>query len=654
MLGLHVDYHLGPHDTEMASGADPDELERHLRAMDVDFVQIDSKGGHGFTSYRATIPEATMCPGLQGDLVRAWRIATRRLGLPLHAHWIAMSDELVIARHPDWRLIDSAGQPVADRICWRSPYAERYMIPQLLDLIGSWELDGVWIDAEAWCLQACYCHRCTAAWAAAGHADAPPTAPEQPAWPAWMEFQRRSFDEHVNHYADAVHARFPACRVCDNWSLTLSQPGEPRLRVDFISSDDAAVAGYENMQVEARFTSTRGLPWDFMQWLFFGSRGMHVKDCPQSLRPLDMLKQEAALILALGGSHQIYEQPARRDGALVPWRVARIAELHRWMRLRQELCQGAEPWEDVAVVVSEHHFAKHATGRNLLWSYDFGAVRGAVRAASCNHRGVDVVDEWSLLPRLERFGLLIVPEQEDVSAELIARAQAWVRDGGALLVSGAGAPERWGAEFLGVIPGDASGPGSRHVAGVQGRVPLWSKTWRSVIVDGATAVSRQSRTDDPAQGVDDQPAATVHRVGRGAVAWLPCDAFAFHERGRYAIMREFLGGVLDAIGGRRQVRMTAPQAVEPILRRRGADRVIHLVNRGGGGATCVSDQTIEELPTVGPVAMAIELEQRPAAITTAWEGSRMHWTWQPGSAGAGTALIAIERIQIHEALVISA
>ena len=651
-LGLHVDFHANANDTELGGGADPEVLAEQLRRMDVDYVQIDSKGDPGYTSYFAKTPGAQVCPGLKGDLVKAWRTATRRLGLPLHAHWNAMGNGLAGILYPDWMLVDEAGVRDAKRLCYRSPYADEVMIPQLLELVGDWGLDGLWIDAEAWFMKPCWCPRCMAAWHASGEADAPPKAPGEAAWSRWMMFHRRGFDDHVNHYADAVHARFPNCRICDNWSLTLSQPGKPRLHVDFVSSDDAAVYGVENVRLEARFVSTRGLPWDFMQWLFYGGRQMHDPTVPSSVRPIEHIQQEAATILALGGHHQIYENPSpRRDGGLIDWRVERIAAINQWCRQRQAACQDAVPWEDIAVLNSEHHRERHVKGDNLLWSFDHASLHGAVAACLARHRGVDVVDEWSLLPRLDKFALLVIPEQEDVSDELVAAVKAWVARGGRLLLSGAAMSERWGADFLGVEPGEISRPATYHVPVGVGRVPIWSKTWRLNTTAGAKGLGVLSVSDDLERQMTPYPAVTLHAVGEGVVAWLPCDAFAFLERSRYALLREFLGTALDALGGRRELTIKAPLSIEPILRQRGTTRIIHLINRSSGVGTGPNDYAIEQIPPAGPVELSLHLKTRPLSVAAAWELGNLSWDWILSSE-SGIAVIQLDRVRIHEAIVI--
>lgn len=648
-LGLHVDFHASAHDDELGL-VDVSLLEEQLRRMGVDYVQIDSKGGNGLTSWNAKTPGSAVCPVLKGDLVAAWREATRRLGIPLHAHWLAFGDKHLIAEHPDWRRVGPDGTPDDSRICFRSPYVDRYMIPQLIELVGDWRLDGVWIDGEAWEGKACYCPRCVAAWREAKGTD-PPRGTHDDRWSAWMMLNRRDFDNYVNHYADALHDAHPYCRICDNWSLTLSQPGEPSLHVDFISSDDAAPAGLDNIRVEARFVSTRGLPWDFMQWLFYGATVMHDRTMPQSVRPIEHILQEAAYVLALGGNHQIYENPSpRRHGGLIDWRVDRIAKINSWCRRRQALCQRAESWEDAAVLVSESHYHRHAMSDNLLWSFDMAAVRGAVSALIGVHRSVDVVDEWRLRTSIDRYRLLVVPEQPDVSPQIVDLIKSWVARGGCLLISGSEVIATWGADFVGAAEGTLETDRTYRVAGGDGSAPIWSRQWRMPGLNGAVEIGKLSLSDDRVRDITEYPAGTTHAVSRGRVVWLPYDAFVFFERSRYALLRQFLGDVIENAAPNHELRVTAPQAVEAICRRRGSQRIVHLINRSAGSVSGPGDIAVEQILPAGPVEVEMRGAVRPTGVAAGWEGAGLTWSCDD-IAGKFVTGIRLDLVRIHEAIV---
>ena len=108
-----------------------------------------------------------------------------------------------------------------------------------------------------------------------------------------------------------------------------------------------------------------------------------------------------------------------RTGQLIPWRLKRIGELAGFVKRRRPLCQGTETIPQIAVLHSEHHARATAQGGNLLSSVDVAPVQGAVFSLLECHYGVDVLDEWALLPRLAQFPIVVVPEQTCLSEKMV-------------------------------------------------------------------------------------------------------------------------------------------------------------------------------------------------------------------------------------------
>ena len=46
-------------------------------------------------------------------------------------------------------------------VCPRSGYWEKLVIPQLLELVNDYQLDGFWIDGDLWGFPGCRCEKCT-------------------------------------------------------------------------------------------------------------------------------------------------------------------------------------------------------------------------------------------------------------------------------------------------------------------------------------------------------------------------------------------------------------------------------------------------------------------------------------------------------------
>src|SRR5208337_1248965 len=120
------------------------------------------------------------------------------------------------AKHPEWCVVGPDGKPVnatwlgvaspgGDRMCPRSGYVDELMIPQLIELIDRYEVDGFWIDGDLWAMPPCYCQRCRKAFREQTGIAEPPKGPGDPNWVAWWNFTRESLEQYVAHYCDAMH-----------------------------------------------------------------------------------------------------------------------------------------------------------------------------------------------------------------------------------------------------------------------------------------------------------------------------------------------------------------------------------------------------------------------------------------------------------------
>ena len=58
-FGYHTDIHLWMGDRGAGDHALPDELEKSLRIVNPDWVQVDSKGHPGVASFFSKVPDAT-------------------------------------------------------------------------------------------------------------------------------------------------------------------------------------------------------------------------------------------------------------------------------------------------------------------------------------------------------------------------------------------------------------------------------------------------------------------------------------------------------------------------------------------------------------------------------------------------------------------
>jgi len=659
-FGLHYDLHANENDTVLGARCGEDELVPTLRLMDPDFVQTDCKGHPGYTSWFSEVPTASVSPGVVKDAMAQWRAATAKLGLPLHCHYSGIWDKAAAHKHPEWRVQgppvppeatptgQNAGAPVSEKMCPRGPYVDELLIPQMLELIDRYSVDGFWVDGDLWGVEPCYCERCRAAWQTETGLSDPPTETEDANWPRWWLFTLRSFETYVTRYCDAVHAHKPGVLVCSNWLQTFKHPGEPRVPTDWISGDNSWVWGLDGSRCEARFLSTRGKPWDIMLWTFYCSHGMGKPDSPWVAKPAEMLMQEAAVLLSFGGNVQFYETGGGlRDGRLIPWRMQRWGEVGRFVKHRRHWCQDTVTWPQIAILHSEHHLHASANGRNLMWNVDVSGVQGATFALLESHFGVDILDEWALLPRLGEFPLVVAPEQQQMSEAMLAALKQYVVDGGKLVVTGAESYDRFGSEFLGVESVDTQEAATWFVPAGDGAVPLHSRLWRLLRPTAAVAQGYLGRSPLATEELSEYPAWTVNQVGAGAVAYVPAAVCHDFAHNRYPDTRRFLAAVVDSLQPGFEVSVTAPTAIDVALRCKEQTRLVHLVNRGSGVPNQPNNGAIDELPVVGPVSLKVALAEEPWRVEEVLEGQPLRWDWCDG-----TLTVDLEGVRLHAAVAI--
>jgi len=640
--GLHYDFHAQKRDTDIGAHATAGELVPLLRLMAPDYIQTDCKGHAGYTSWFSRAPAACVSPGVVRDALAGWREAARRLGVPLHCHYSGIWDAAAGEKHPEWRRVNADGTRDPSKMCVRGGYLEGLLIPQLRELIDRYEVDGFWVDGDIWAAAPCWCERCKAAFTEKTGIPEAPLSPQDPDWNAWILFTLESYNEYVTRYCDFVHEYKPGVKVCANWIQTIHNPGRPAVPTDWISGDNPHSHGQDRARCEARFISTRGKPWDIMLWNFYKSG-----DGPWIVKPLDMLKQEAAFILPFGGSLQVYENPgALRDGRLAGWRMKRLGELGRWVKKRRELCRNTQTIPQVAVLLSEAHVRANLTS-DIFGSADIEAARSALYAALENNYGADLMDEWALTPRLSQFPIVIAPEQDDMSDEMVAALKTYVRAGGALLLTGAAAYERFGGDFLGVEGDVVEDDKAYHVPGLDGAVAAPSPRWRLVETRGARAVKPLLENRLLSSRKGRYVSAALNDVGDGRVAYAPFALFAAYGVERSRLLRAFIGDILAELAGDLEIRVEAPSFIDAVFRRRGATRIIHLVNRATGAPVQWDNSAVDEIPRAGPVKITMRTAEEPESVFEAFEGGAPEWHWRDGRLSIG-----LRSVHIHSAIVV--
>lgn len=643
-FGLHYDLHALAEDTRLGAELTHEHLREQLAKVKPDFVQCDCKGHPGYTSYPTKV--GTASPGIVRDALRIHRDVTHELGIPLSVHYSGIRDAIAVELHPGWAALDPSGKPLAmfpnrasGMVCPRGPYLEQLMIPQLIEIIDEYDVDGFWIDGDNWGVRDCYCPRCREEFSKRTGIKRVPEKREEPEWAEWRAFQRDSFMEYVGRYTDAVHARKSDCAVCSNWLYTMRHPGPVKLPVDYLSGDFSSSYGCERAEMEGRYIDGHRMPWNLMAWTFCRP----ADELPHQMKTATHLCQEMAEVMSCGGSVFLYNQP-QRTGWLTSWHQDIFAEVAAFCRARQLFCQHTQSVPEAVVLFSDEHVWKHNTFPFCMGECYYG-LEGALHILIENQIHADVLDETRLMERISQYTLVVVSEQDPVSKKMLAALTEYVRQGGTLLMSGAHLADLC-PELTGVTEAEAIRNTEWHLPFENECVGL-AGPWRPVRITKAEAYAPVMREQQMGKDETEFPGVTIHRIGKGCVVAIHGNFMRSYFLGHHPRQRQFLRQLLESLNLKWKCRVDAPPSIEVTLREKPGLLLINLVNRAVSPTLTPRLHIVEEVPRSGAITVSVRLAIKPQAVVLEPERRSVAWSYQEGWLTA-----KIDSIHMHEILVI--
>ena len=641
-FGLHYDLHATERDTELGRETTYEHIREQLEKVNPDFVQYDCKGHPGWAGYPTKV--GSPAPGIVNDALKVWREVTRDMGIPLAIHYSGVWDTRAVQTHPEWALIGSDGSPDPHRRCPLSGYIDELMIPQLLEVIEEYGIDGIWVDGENWASYPCYCDRCKAEFRARTGIEQVPKKSEDNHWSEWVSFHRSLFvREHVTKYADAVHAKSQKVKVCSNWMYSMGQPDKIEAPVDILSGDVSPSFGTEWACVEARFFASRGIPWNVMVWTFVNTNNQG-----STMRSLPHLCQDVAVVLAQGGAFILYDQP-QRSGRLTSWHQDLLAEVAQFCRKRKKYCYKTESMPQVAVLHSQTSYFRykdHESGPLFDRCASSHPVEGAVHAVLENGLSVDILNEDAFLGRMVSYPVVIVPEQEGLPCNVGDALREYVKAGGQLLVSGAHVAEDY-PDLVGVEAIEGRQYGTSWVPADNACVTV-PGPWQPVKLAGATEIAPLLNQQEPKMNLAGSSAATANRFGEGTVVAIHGPVFRCYYQSHYPRLRSFIGDTLSRLDCSKLISLNGPWWIEMSARKKDGRMLIQFVNRSSAGHLAPNRHMVEHVPDTGPFSVTVPLDREPSRCYMAPDETRLEWRWNQGRLTVKIAGLAIHNVLVVE------
>ncbi len=617
-FGLHYDLHPSKTDTALSADITEEMIAHLLDRIKPDYVQYDCKGHAGYAGYPTKVGWPS--PGIKKDGLAIWRKVTREHGVGLYIHYSGVWDSKAIEEHPEWARIDGQGKKDANATSVFGPYVDELLIPQLKEVTSAYQLDGLWVDGECWAAQWDYSPAALTAWQNETGYTAAPKDRTDPNWLEWKMFNRRSFEKYLCHWVDALHAFMPSLQITSNWMYSLLAPKPVVAKLDFLSGDYSPSLSVDRARVDARYLASTGMPWDLMAWGF--DKG---KELGWSIKTAEHLQQEAAVVLMQGGGFQIYHTPTRA-GYICESIIEQEGKVADFCRARQAVSHKSTSIPQVALLLSNETVWDESDRLYSAGGKYLDQLEGALHALLEAHYSVDVLAEFQLQPRLQEFPLVVIPDSYKLTDEFKQAITRYVRQGGKLLLLGEKCARLF-EPMLGVrFEGQAQNM-TAELATSAGPVNV-NGIWQGVTLASAKAAG--FRHPDRNMLKNGQVAATVSTFGKGQVAAVYGPLPLIYFRCHHPYLRQFIGELAQRLFPNPAVQIDGRAYIDVALRRsKDGLTSLHLLNRAN---MPIPDRYgfVEDIPKVGPIAITMQVSQKPKKVT--WEpgGTELKWSWKNG------------------------
>jgi hypothetical protein len=134
-------------------------------------------------------------------------------------------------------------------------YVDELLIPQLKELAGDYQVNGVWIDGDCWMGIADYSEKTLSDFENETGIDLGgkvPATPKDDYYFEYMEYNRELFRRYVRKYVDSVHKDYPDFEICSNWAFSDHMPEEVSANVDFLSGDLNPINSFNSARYASR------------------------------------------------------------------------------------------------------------------------------------------------------------------------------------------------------------------------------------------------------------------------------------------------------------------------------------------------------------------------------------------------------------------
>ncbi len=627
--GLHFDRHSRINDDHIGASLTEEMVDSMLRLARPDYIQVDSKGHPGISSYPTKVGQ--QAKGYDKDPLALIRKVTNKRKVALFVHYSGAIDANYVRLHPGEARFGPDLMPDKMLTSFWGNYSDKLLIPQLKELALKYKVDGAWVDGDCWAISPDYQPAALIEFKKETGVGTIPTSPKDPNYKKLLEFTRKKFISYIKHYTEEVHKVAPDFQICSNWAFSgmMPEPLPKDIGLNFLSGDYDPENSLNTANWNVRCLAGQGKPFDLMAWSFVR---------PGTPKTAIQLCQEAAAVISVGGGCQIYFKQ-NEDLSFQPSSFGIMKDIADFMLPRRKFCKGISIVPQVGLFYSTAGWKKLVN--DVYRPVGVDDIRGVMNTLLDGQQSVEVLMSHQLKKRIKDFPLIVVPEWDTLEVEIVTQLKDYVEKGGRLLIIGSSSTKQF-EDILGVKQKSEPVKVAQPL-GFDGRFVYVNGIYREVeCLSGTKEIARLFNTNDlryPAGIV-----ATTGKYGKGMVGGIYMDLGGSYLSTTSPVLRDLFSDIISELKPNLMVKVEGTHKVNVVTTTKEGKLLIQLVNTSGDHANS-KVKGIDEIPALHNLKISVSTSKKPMSVLLQPGGTPLKFDFANGQ-----ITLTIPELKIHNIL----
>lgn len=624
--GIHFDRHSQLNDSHLGKTLTEGMIDSMLKAAKPDFIQVDSKGHPGISSFMTTVGQRAN--SYDKDPLTIIRKVTDQNNVALYAHYSGVMDRNYVRLNPNQARLDQNGKSDnADVSLWGN-YCDMLMIPEIKELASRYHLDGVWIDGDAWAVKPDYQPAAIKDFSEKTGITKVPLSPKDDNYKSLLNFDRQKFISYIKYYTSAIHKTAPNFQIASNWAFGKFMPETipADIGLDFLSGDLDPENTFNDANWSVRCFAGQGKPFDLMSWSFSKSGAP---------KPVSQLCQEAAAVISMGSGFLLYCKQ-NEDLSFNTRDFNTMKEVGNFVNSRRAFCKGVIPVPQIGLFYSTAGWEFQTN--NVFQDGGVEGIRGILGALLDAQQPVEVIMSHQMADNMNKYPVIVIPEWAAIEPDLVEKFKDYAKNGGKLLIIGS-TPAKIFKDILGVNQDQYSQVSTQSLKFNNRSQTITSQYRKVTSLPNTKVLSQFSSQDNSSSGV----AATINQYGKGTVAGIYANLGNSYLQTSSSVIRDLLSGVISQLLVNPIVTVadtTHKVIVVPVSK--GGNLLIQLINSNGQHANA-NFKGNYQIDQINNLKVSVLVNTKPNAIVLQPENLPLKYTMKNGRVN-----FTVPSLRIHE------